>query len=47
VAFALGVHEALGESIVDALVRAVGSRQLLVVLDNCEHVVEACRQLST
>ena len=29
----------------DALVAALGSRQLLIVLDNCEHLVAACAQV--
>ena len=28
----------------EALVEAVGERSLLVVLDNCEHVIDAVRQ---
>jgi predicted ATPase len=43
VAFALGVQEAPGEAVLETLARVIGSRRLLVVLDNCEHVISACR----
>jgi non-specific serine/threonine protein kinase len=46
VAFALGIHEAPGEAILTTLVRLISSRQLLVLLDNCEHLVQACAQLA-
>jgi predicted ATPase/DNA-binding CsgD family transcriptional regulator len=44
---AMSVHERLEDSIVDALVVALRERRLLVVLDNCEHLLEACRELVT
>ncbi len=31
----------------DAIVQAIGDRQPLIVLDNCEHLAEACRLLVT
>jgi predicted ATPase/DNA-binding SARP family transcriptional activator len=34
-----------GEARPDQIAAALADRQLLVVLDNCEHVVEACREL--
>ena len=46
VALALGVPEQPGRSAQDVLADAVGSRQVLIVLDNCEHLVEACATLS-
>jgi len=46
VASALGVKEESGGTVMDALVRFVRDRQILVVLDNCEHVVQACAELA-
>jgi predicted ATPase/class 3 adenylate cyclase len=42
VASALGVKETGGESLTDALDRHVADKRLLLILDNCEHLVEAC-----
>jgi predicted ATPase/DNA-binding CsgD family transcriptional regulator len=42
---AVGVHERPGQALVDTLAEQLGPRHLLVVLDNCEHVVAACAQL--
>jgi predicted ATPase len=39
VAQALGVTAAPGSSVMESLERVLAVRQLLVVLDNCEHVV--------
>jgi predicted ATPase/DNA-binding XRE family transcriptional regulator len=47
VADALGVREQPGQSMIDVLIESLRSRELLVVLDNCEHLVEACAQLAT
>jgi transcriptional regulator with XRE-family HTH domain len=47
VADALGVREQPGQSMRDVLIESLRSRELLVVLDNCEHLVEACAQLAT
>ncbi len=46
VASVLGVKEEPGGTVTDALVRFVRDRQLLIVLDNCEHVVQACAVLA-
>jgi predicted ATPase/class 3 adenylate cyclase len=46
IADALGVHEAGGRGLVDCLREALRSRQLLLVLDNFEHVVEAAPVVS-
>jgi predicted ATPase/DNA-binding SARP family transcriptional activator len=43
---ALRLVEEPGRSPTHALVEAIGARHALLVLDNCEHVVEACAQLS-
>ncbi|HEX2740529.1 MAG TPA: BTAD domain-containing putative transcriptional regulator, partial [Rubrobacter sp.] len=46
VAEALGIKERAGQSLVDTLVEAVRPRETLLVLDNCEHVVEQAARLS-
>jgi predicted ATPase/class 3 adenylate cyclase len=45
VATALGVKEEPGLSLVDSLIRFLSSRHLLLILDNCEHLVRACAEL--
>jgi predicted ATPase/DNA-binding CsgD family transcriptional regulator len=42
---AVGVHERPGQALADTLAEHLRARQLLVVLDNCEHLVEACADL--
>jgi non-specific serine/threonine protein kinase len=42
----LGVHEAPKVAVLDSLVAALQSRALLLVLDNCEHLVDACAHLA-
>jgi predicted ATPase/DNA-binding CsgD family transcriptional regulator len=42
VATVLGVRQRASDSVVEALCAALASRELLLVLDNCEHVVEQC-----
>ena len=42
VASAIGVREEPGGSVIDALVRYARDRRMLIVLDNCEHVVDEC-----
>lgn len=46
VADVLGVRREPGRPVPDTLVEAVGGRSLLVLLDNCEHVVSACAKLA-
>ena len=46
VAAALGVREAPGEAPLDALVTFARPRALLLVLDNCEHLLDACAALA-
>jgi predicted ATPase/DNA-binding SARP family transcriptional activator len=41
VASALGVHEEPSRPVVETLARSLGQRRLLIVLDNCEHVLDA------
>jgi predicted ATPase/DNA-binding CsgD family transcriptional regulator len=46
VAVALGVREQPGEPAAATLARALGRQQLLLVLDNCEHVISSAAELS-
>ncbi len=45
VASALGVKEEPGHPVQDALAKYVEDRKLLLVLDNCEHLLDACAAL--
>ena len=47
VARALGLPDQPGCSITDTLLRYVRDRHMLLVLDNCEHLLEACAALVT
>jgi predicted ATPase len=47
VAGALGVRERRGRRLEQALCDQLGDPELLLVLDNCEHVVEAAARLAT
>ena len=47
VAIVLGVKEEAGRPVVEALIKYAKDRRLLVVLDNCEHLVQACAELVT
>jgi predicted ATPase/class 3 adenylate cyclase len=46
VASVLGVKEDAGHSVQESLLRYVRDKQLLFILDNCEHVVQACAELA-
>lgn len=46
VAAVLGVKEAAGRPMLEALVQHAGGRQMLIVLDNCEHLLQACAELA-
>jgi predicted ATPase/DNA-binding CsgD family transcriptional regulator len=46
VADVLGVRHEPGRLVLETLVEAVGGRSLLVLLDNCEHVIGACAKLA-
>lgn len=46
VASVLGVKEEPGAAIVDALVKYVKDKRILLVLDNCEHVLRACAEIT-
>jgi predicted ATPase/DNA-binding NarL/FixJ family response regulator len=46
VAAALGIREEPGRPLADTLIDALRSRRLVLILDTCEHVVEACAALA-
>ena len=46
VASVLGVKEEASLPLADALLRFVAERQLLLILDNCEHLIRACADLA-
>jgi len=46
VADVLGVRQEPGRPVLDTVVAAVGGRSLLVLLDNCEHMIGACAKLA-
>ncbi len=46
VAAAAGVHDRASPDVVDALVEHLQERRVLLVLDNCEHLVDACAALA-
>ena len=41
----LGVREAPGVALIDAIAERLGDSETLLVIDNCEHVVTACAEL--
>ena len=47
VASALGVKEDAGRPVIEALAKHVKDRQMLLVLDNCEHLLDACAELAS
>ena len=47
VATVLGVKEEAGRPVIEALLKHLKDRQLLLVLDNCEHIVQACAELAS
>ena len=46
VAFTLGVREQPGRPLTETLADSLRPREVLLVLDNCEHLVEACANLA-
>jgi predicted ATPase/DNA-binding SARP family transcriptional activator len=46
VADALGVHAEPGVRLVDTVAAALARRKALLILDNCEHLLPACRSLA-
>jgi predicted ATPase/class 3 adenylate cyclase len=47
IAVALGVRETVGEPLRDTLIRHLRERHLLLVLDNCEQVLESASDIAT
>ena len=45
VATTLRVPDRIGAPLIESIVAAIGSSQILIVLDNCEHIVDACASL--
>jgi predicted ATPase/class 3 adenylate cyclase len=43
----LGVKEEAGRPVTEALVKFVKDRAVLLILDNCEHLLDACAELAT
>jgi predicted ATPase/DNA-binding CsgD family transcriptional regulator/Tfp pilus assembly protein PilF len=46
IASALGVHEQAGRSLGYTVIEQLRPRKLVLVLDNCEHLIEACATLT-
>jgi hypothetical protein len=46
IAAVLGISESRSAAANTALAEAIGSRQLLLVLDNCEHVLQTCAEVT-
>src|SRR5687768_10179712 len=46
IASALGVREEPDRPLIDALAASLAPRALLLVLDNCEHLIDACARLA-
>jgi predicted ATPase/DNA-binding CsgD family transcriptional regulator len=46
IATTIGVGEEPGRPLLDTLADALRSRQLLLALDNCEHLIDACARVS-
>ena len=47
IASVLGVKEETGSPVLDALAKAVRDRRLLLILDNCEHLLQTCAEMSS
>jgi predicted ATPase len=47
VAYELGITAEPGRSVTDALCSALQARDMLLILDNCEHLLEPCADLVT
>ena len=46
IAAPLGVHETAGQRLLDVLVDALRARRMLLLLDNCEHLLPACVEVA-
>jgi predicted ATPase/DNA-binding XRE family transcriptional regulator len=45
VAKAIGVRESTDQTVTEALISALRNRHLLLILDNCEHLLDACARM--
>jgi predicted ATPase/DNA-binding SARP family transcriptional activator len=45
VAKCLGIIESPEQALIESIIAAIQEKEMLLVLDNCEHLVEACAQL--
>src|SRR6266508_5045523 len=46
IASTLGVHEQPGRTLLEALTDYLRAKTILLILDNCEHLIETCAQLA-
>jgi predicted ATPase/DNA-binding XRE family transcriptional regulator len=46
VAAAVGLHDIRAQAVLETLIAYLREKHLLLVLDNCEHIVEACAELA-
>ena len=46
VAEALGIHELPGQDMAESIAGHIREKQMLVILDNCEHLLEACAEVA-
>lgn len=46
VADVLGIHERKGQNLVNGICDQIRSKRLLLILDNCEHLIESCARLA-
>ena len=46
VASALGVTEEVGRPVIEALIKLAAERRMLLILDNCEHLIDASAELA-
>ena len=47
VASPMSIREVVGEAPTETLVRALGEQRVLIILDNCEHLVDACSAVAS
>src|SRR5664279_1077494 len=47
IASVLGVREEVGRPVLEALLKYMKDRRLLLILDNCEHLIHACAEVAT
>jgi class 3 adenylate cyclase len=44
VAGTVGVHEQPGQALIATLINSIGSRRVLLIIDNCEHLIDRCAE---